>query len=189
MNKPIVFILIATTVLLGCSNPMGSSNKPHFYEYDGGMINLSTIVRIYTSAQITISVEPRAPKGEFGTERRALWEAHEVFCGTMPLPAQYNDGIVGSANFVKIIGEGLAEGMTSEILQTCAITIKSRAMIVLDNFRIEQEEGSFTLPADVGSYTDEKSIRNFISSSISSNVTQPAAWEREYEALREQVAL
>ena len=188
MKKANVFILIATTVLLGCSNPMGSSNKLHFYEYDNGMINLSNIVRISTFARITISVEPRAPKGEFGTERRALWEAHEAFCG-FPLPGQYDEGIVGSADHVKIIGGVLAEGMTSEILKTCAITINSSAVIVLDGFRIEQKGGSFTLPADVGSYTDEKSIRNFISSSISSNVTQPAAWEREYEALREQVAL
>jgi hypothetical protein len=177
-------ILVGALLMAGCAESISTGGKSQFYEYDGGMINLTEVAQITTAATLTLSVLPRKDNGAYDTEARAIYEAHTQFCNESIPSREFRGNIDQAQAALNSMVITLDSRISSEILDTCAITITSSAVIKFDEFAVVLPSGSFTLPyapKDVGSGL---ALQRYVSSSISSNVTQPAEWQREYDYIR-----
>jgi hypothetical protein len=184
-------MLVCALCMAGCSDSIGIGAKPSFYEYDGGMINLNQVSVVATRATISVSAEPRGSAGEWGSEARALYEAHQQFCQqSLSNEWGYNGGIPGSATALAGITSKIAASISTDVLDTCKITVNTAAAIVLDNFTITQASGKYMLPVGASMRSEkEGELSNAVSSLLETNVREPAAWEAEYRALKSRVSL
>lgn len=194
----VVFSAIAAMLLLtscdavGTRVGMGTGFKPQFYEYDGGMINLNQVSVVATRATISVSINPRAPQGEWGTEAGARYEAHQQFCG-QSLSAEeldYRGGIPGSAAALSAVASKIAAVASSDLLNTCAITLKTSAAIALDDFTITQASGVYVLPVAAEMDTaKEGELGKAVAALIEKTVAEPNDWETQYRVLKSKVSL
>ncbi len=188
--KRIFVTLVIVLGFAGCSDGIGLSQKPQFYEYEGGLINLSQVSVVATQATISVSEAPRGPQGEYGTETRALYEAHLQFCRQSLSISDYIGGIPGSARALKKITSDISAQLSNDVIDTCAIEINVSAAIILDNFTITQASGKYTLPVASELNTEKtEELANAISTRIDQNVRQPSEWEAQYRALKSKVSL
>ena len=189
--KSVLVASIFTFALAGCTDSIGMSAKPQFYEYDGGMINLNQVSVVATRATISVSAEPRTPAGEQYSEARAIYEAHQQFC-QQSLSAEwaYNGGIPGSATALAGIVSNIAANISTDMLDTCKIKVQTQAAIVIDNFTITQAKGEYLLPVGAFLRTDkEGELEKKVSALLGDNVREPADWEAEYSGLKSKVSL
>jgi hypothetical protein len=189
-------VLVCSLVMAGCTESFGTGGlrlggKPQFYEYDGGMINLDQVSVVATRATISVSAEPRKPEGESGSEAQALYEAHQQFCRqSLSDEWVYNGGIEGSATALAGITSKIATNISTEVLDTCKIKVKTSAAIVLDNFTITQAEGEYLLPlASEVRMDKEGELAKAVSALLEDNVREPADWEAQYSELKSKVSL
>jgi len=180
---PLTAMAVATSLISGCSQ------KIDFYEYEGGMINLSQVKVVATSASITVSVSPHRNPGEPDSYERAMYDAHQAFCNEWNPNVGYQGGITSSVPSFQAIKDKLANEVTYEVLDTCKITIGTSATINLDTFTINQESGAFELPKVEESEIAKDKLAAHINGLVSSNVSQPSVWLATYNSLRSRVKI
>ena len=179
-------ILVCALLMAGCTR-----GKSQFYEFDGGMLNLDQVSVIKTAAVLTVSVAPRGEDGAWGSDARQLYQEHAKFCQqSISNEVGYNGVIPGSKTALAEFASKISANITTDVLDTCAITVKAVAEIVFDAFTITQEEGSYVLP--VGSETGidkEGELAKVLSKLIEENVSEPADWETTYSELQSKISL
>ena len=188
MKNFLVILIPVMFIGAGCA-PSGN-NKSQFYEYDGGMVNLSQVADISTQAMVTVNIKPRKARAAEGTYEQELYKAHVVFCDEwIPDALSYTGGIPDSVENFKVITEKIANRVTYEVLETCEIEIVAEATIKLDRFLINQERGRYVLPPLEEAVASNNALPRIITNGIVSNISQPTTWVATYNELRQKVRL
>lgn len=155
-----------------------------FYEYQGGVINLNHVSHISTFATLSLSVAPRMRRGHHGSYEQAIYEAHDKYCLQWKPDAEYLGDIPRAQIALVEIAVDIAKDISPEFLNTCALKIEARATVMLDDYWIVQQPGSFVLPRTIGEFENTGEFRARVKSLILRNVNQPAEWERKYGDLQ-----